>query len=91
MTVSRYGRTFDDLVDRWSALEREHDVIHPDRADCGGVGGCTLMARAFDLRQEMGERLEEWRKPSRKYPEHVHRASCHGAIGELLCLWDGQR
>lgn len=61
---SRYGATFDALADRWAAFELEHDQVHPDRGDCGGVGACEMMARAFDLREAMRDALEQWRKPA---------------------------
>lgn len=63
--VSRYGTTFDLLASRWAALEREHDVVHPDRDACGGVGGCVMMRRAHDLKTEMTDELEKWRKKRR--------------------------
>jgi hypothetical protein len=59
--ISRYGAPFDNLADRWRALEREHDEVHPDRDQCGGVGGCSLMARAHDLETLMIGELETWR------------------------------
>lgn len=59
--MSRYGRDFDQLADRWATLEDEHDKQHPDRAQCGGVGGCSMMAAAVDLQQEMAEQLRDWR------------------------------
>jgi hypothetical protein len=59
--ASRYGERFDLLADRWGTLEREHDEVHPDRNDCGGVGGCLMMRHATDLMQEMEDVLEEWR------------------------------
>jgi hypothetical protein len=58
---SRYGSEFDRLADRWCALETEHDQLHPDRDECGGVGGCSLMAAAYDLRTQMRDALESWR------------------------------
>lgn len=59
--ASRYGAQFDRLADRWKALEYEHDQIHPDRDECGGIGGCTMMAAAHDLRTQMREQLDNWR------------------------------
>lgn len=59
---ARYGFTFDGLAARWANLENEHDRIHPERNQCGGVGGCTIMAAAVDLEREMLLALDEWRK-----------------------------
>lgn len=59
--ASRYGQEFDELADRWAALEGEHDLEHPDRGQCGGVGACPMMRRAYDLRSEMTDALDEWR------------------------------
>ncbi len=59
--ASRYGAAFDALADRWAALEREHDVIHPDRNECGGVGGCPMMRRAVEIMQDMEQLLDDWR------------------------------
>ena len=58
---SRYGKTFDDLVERWALLEREHDEVHPDRDECGGVGGCSMLHRSVELRQLMVDALVDWR------------------------------
>jgi len=58
---TRYGFHFDDLADRWAVVEAEHDRIHPDRDACGGVGGCSMMAAAYDLRERMIDELNEWR------------------------------
>lgn len=59
--MSEYGAGFDRLADRWRVIENEHDKHHPDRNDCGGVGGCSLMFVAVRLTQDMIESLEEWR------------------------------
>lgn len=58
---SRYGPQFDQLADRWKALEYEHDQMHPDRGDCGGVGGCSMMFAAHDLETQMNDQMENWR------------------------------
>jgi hypothetical protein len=58
---SRYGAQFDALADRWAALEAEHDQVHPERSECGGVGACSMMYRAHELETEMTDALEEWR------------------------------
>lgn len=59
--MTRYGATFDRLADRWAVIEGAHDEIHPNRSDCGGVGGCTMMAAAVDLEREMLNELDGWR------------------------------
>lgn len=58
---SRYGRAFDELTDRWALLEREHDAVHPDRDECGGVGGCAMMRRCVDLEHQLVDALVDWR------------------------------
>lgn len=63
--TSRYGPKFDLLTNRWKILESEHDRMHPDRNECGGVGGCTLMRAAADLEQQMITELESWRQENR--------------------------
>lgn len=57
-----YGAEFDDLAHRWAILENEHDREHPDRNQCGGVGGCSLMFAAKGLADEMIAALTEWRR-----------------------------
>lgn len=51
--ASRYGADFDRLADTWATLEGEHDKQHPDRGECGGVGGCSLMMAGHDLEVAM--------------------------------------
>jgi hypothetical protein len=58
---SRYGAKFDSLADQWAVLERLHDEQHPDRDQCGGVGGCSMMRAATDLEHRMIDELEKWR------------------------------
>lgn len=58
---STYGRKFDSLAHWWAIVENLHDEEHPDRDDCGGVGGCTAMRIAVRLEQQMIDTLEEWR------------------------------
>jgi len=59
--TSRYGAEFDRLVSSWQVLEDEHDQIHPDRDQCGGVGGCPMMFAAVGLETRMIDQLTEWR------------------------------
>lgn len=56
-----YGPTFDALVRRWAVIENEHDKHHPDRGECGGVGGCSMMFAAHQLEDEIIEALDAWR------------------------------
>lgn len=60
--MSAYGAKFDGLAQRWAVIENEHDRHHPDRNECGGVGGCSMMFAATGLEQEMIDALEEWRE-----------------------------
>lgn len=59
--MSAYGSTFDRAAETWRVIENEHDKIHPDRSEYGGVGGCTMMRTAVDLQSEMMRALEFWR------------------------------
>lgn len=59
--MSTYGAAFDRLAARWAALENEHDLVHPDRGQCGGVGGCAMMCTAHDRETEMMQALDAWR------------------------------
>jgi hypothetical protein len=59
--MSQYGAAFDRKAERWAAIEEEHDRQHPDRNECGGVGGCSMMYASHVLRREMVEALDEWR------------------------------
>lgn len=56
-----YGERFDHLAETWRVIENEHDKQHPDRSECGGVGGCSMMFAAVDLQHEMLDCLEVWR------------------------------
>lgn len=60
-TESRYGRVFDQQADEWARLEGEHDRMHPDRGQCGGVGGCPMMRAAVELQHDMIDALTKWR------------------------------
>jgi len=62
VTESRYGKAFDQVADEWARLEDEHDRMHPDRSDCGGVGACPMMAAAVDNQHTMINILNERRK-----------------------------
>lgn len=61
VSVSEYGAEFDERASTWAVLETEHDKMHPDRSQCGGVGGCSMMAAAHDVEVEIMDALEEWR------------------------------
>lgn len=58
----RLGVEFDRVVEEWAAVEDAHDRIHPDRDDCGGVGGCTMMRAGHDAEKKIMDALEEWRE-----------------------------
>lgn len=62
MSESRYGRAFDQQADEYARLEGEHDRMHPDRDQCGGVGGCPMMLAAVDIEHTMMDMINEWRK-----------------------------
>lgn len=32
-----------DVIRQHADVVRGHDAVHPNRSDCGGVGGCALM------------------------------------------------
>lgn len=72
--ASMYGAAFDGLAERWAVIENSHDEIHPDRGECGGVGGCSMMLMANRLESEMIEALERWRaakqRPNRRLIGH---------------------
>jgi hypothetical protein len=38
---------------------RAHDTVHPDRSDCGGLGGCALLRAEYDTRQELTDTLTD--------------------------------
>jgi hypothetical protein len=59
--TSRYGKSFDQQADEWARLETEHDRMHPDRGQCGGVGGCPMMCAAVEIEHTMIELLDQWR------------------------------
>lgn len=59
--MSEYGQGFDNLVERWKWIENEHDRMHPDRGQCGGVGRCPMMRAAHDLESSMIDMLNDWR------------------------------
>lgn len=58
----QFGKKFDDLVRAWATLEDQHDRIHPDRNECGGVGGCAMMFAAVGLQNEIVQEMHEWRR-----------------------------
>lgn len=59
--ASIYGQGFDNLAETWKWNENEHDKMHPDRSECGGVGRCPMMREANDLESSMIDMLNEWR------------------------------
>ena len=63
--MSQYGAEFDRLAARWAVIEDEHDKQHPDRSECGGVGGCSMLAAGCDLKHEMIDAFDRWRQIER--------------------------
>ncbi|MET0417459.1 MAG: hypothetical protein ABW022_15715 [Actinoplanes sp.] len=59
--MSEYGAAFDQTAMRWAVVENEHDKIHPDRSECGGVGACSLMLASHRLEESLIGHLTEWR------------------------------
>lgn len=47
------------LLGDWTNTVRAHDLIHPDRFECGGVGGCLLMRTEHDARVAVTDAIEE--------------------------------
>ena len=88
--MSQYGETFDRIASEWRTIENAHDREHPDRDQCGGVGGCTMMRVAHGLEQNMMDALEDWRKgasdPGVDYRADSDRLA--GLIGRLVRLAD---
>jgi hypothetical protein len=50
--VTEFLRQHRDVV-------RGHDAVHPDRNDCGGVGGCALMRAEHDAETRIVDALVE--------------------------------
>lgn len=63
--MNQYGSKFDSIFERWMVIEGEHDRLHPERSQCGGVGGCSMMFVASQLENEMLEELTEQRRSGR--------------------------
>ena len=59
--MTQYGAQFDRFAEQWRVLENLHDEKHPNRSDCGGVGGCSMMYMAHTLEEKMVDALTEWR------------------------------
>lgn len=57
-----YGAELDRLAERWRVIENEHDRHHPNRSECGGVGGCSMMFATVGLENEMVDALVGWRQ-----------------------------
>lgn len=48
-----------DQLRQWQDVLRAHDHVHPDRDECGGVGGCALMMAEHTLfAEQVCDRLE---------------------------------
>jgi hypothetical protein len=42
-----------EAIKQQSVVVRAHDHVHPDRNECGGVGGCALMMSEHDTEVEL--------------------------------------
>lgn len=49
-----------DAIRQHGEVIRGHDHVHPDRNDCGGVGGCALMRAEHDAETRVINRLEQF-------------------------------
>lgn len=43
----------DDAIRQHADVVRGHDAVHPNRSDCGGMGGCALMRAEHEAEQEV--------------------------------------
>lgn len=59
--ASRYGAHFDQWATEWARLENDHDKMHPDRDQCGGVGACPMMMAAHENETRLIDLLVAWR------------------------------
>lgn len=50
--TDRSGRLA-DAIRQHADVVRGHDAVHPDRADCGGVGSCGLMRAEHEAEVEI--------------------------------------
>lgn len=50
-TLTEHLRQYADVV-------IGHDAVHPDRNDCGGVGGCALMRAEHDAQEEVTDAVD---------------------------------
>jgi hypothetical protein len=75
--MSEYGADFDRLAAEWRTIENAHDREHPDRNECGGVGGCTMMRVANRLEQDMIEVLDAWRVATPPASATRHAGTVH--------------
>lgn len=47
---------FEEEPNQYLTMLRAHDSIHPEREECGGVGGCRLLFNEATQEQELTER-----------------------------------
>lgn len=76
--MSEYGERFDEWAQVWAKQENDHDKMHPDRSECGGVGGCPMMASAVDIEHKLIDLLELWRRRKAAPTEVLFGADAHG-------------
>lgn len=58
MTAVDYAEVLNHYISNHRNVIVAHDSVHPDRALCGGVGGCALMMAEADLEREITTALE---------------------------------
>lgn len=47
-----------DAIRQRTDVVRGHDAVHPNRNDCGGIGGCALMRAEHDAEEEVNDILD---------------------------------
>lgn len=49
---------YENDLAQYLTLLRAHDAVHPDRDECGGVGGCVLLRAECDQESVLTRYLE---------------------------------
>lgn len=52
-TMSKRNEHLLETIRQHADVVVGHDAVHPDRNDCGGVGGCGLMRAEHDAEVEI--------------------------------------
>lgn len=60
--IENFSINLTDTLRQHINLVRGHDAVHPDRADCGGLGSCALMRAEHDSEEEVISFLESCAK-----------------------------